>query len=482
MPNDFPKNLSDRHPNAHSPEDKLVNRATRVATRIEAQIIRFLKMSPSEIMKHIGTSRYSAFCTIRTPERREILIGLIGEKGFDELSEIITLFCPRLTGKTSHGALKTVMKAAFYEYIIQAKRSIEPQSIKDMLERAVVIVEAGHRKYLHHIPCIFFVEESPDVFYVGPVKFTRMESFVEGIGKELEPDDKEDGSEAVCNDEYYRRSLDYYREYSWVASVSIEKSDFEVSFKNAVFICDTALNVARVIFGRDRTKLIRLSTSQSEGLRSARIWHVDDTDIKCSLSSRAVSPPGPSNWYEYLNSDEGLGIKHVLGSVIEYSRVFMPHSELSSRLLDALSWFGDACLERSPAAAVVKYVTCIERLYFGSHQNGIKKRFSSRVAKILADFDCVGSSKVIDLAHQIYDVRSTLVHGALSPRAGEVDWPLGGAEQLARDCIFCACQLYVLILDAFHPETPEEFEDALVSYEVNGIDWCIDKVHRERVE
>jgi hypothetical protein len=466
---------TNRHKNAASLSDKLVSQASRAIKKIEIQIIRFHKMSWEEKKKYFNRHSMASFCTLRTPSGGELLYGAEGEKKFNELCKLLVRFAPQIDGKVSYGVIKESIKSAFCNVFVVNGKCADLESARRMLEESLGSVVLKLKSFEHHIPCIFFTEDSPDVFYIGPVKFTRMPTFLRSARENLKryAEDQAGLNETVGS--HFERSVAYYEEFSWVASITIEQCDFETSLENAVFNCNTALNVVRILFGRDRTKWIRLGTSNGESLKTARMWTVDNEGIQCSLSSRMRSPTGPSNWFEYLNGDQALQMKMFLGHIIEYSRVFKPHSELSSRLLDAINWFGDACLETSPAAAVVKYVTSIERLFFGSQYQGMKSTFSRRVSRILVDFECEGTGTALEAANKIYEVRSTLVHGAVSQRLNDDSWPLYLAEELAKNCLLCAEQMYVIIHHGFNPLTTADFESAFVQYEENGLLWCIEK-------
>jgi hypothetical protein len=466
---------TNKHENAASPSDKLVSQVSRAVKKIETQIVRFHKMPWEEKKKYFDKHGMSSFCTLKTPSGGELLYGAEGDERFNEICHLLVRFAPQIDGKVSYSVIKESVKSGFCDVFVVGGADVGLGSARKMLEHAMNSVVSKFKSFEHHIPCIFFTEDSPDIFYVGPVKFTKMSLFLRMTKDNLKKysEDKAGLSEVV--DSHFERSIAYYEEFPWVASVTIEQCDFATSLENAIFNCNTALNVVRILFGRDRTKWIRLGTSQGEPLKTANMWSVDNDEIQCSISSRIRSPSGPGNWFEYLNNDQGLEIKMFLGHIIEYSRVFKPHSELSSRLLDAINWFGDACLETSPAAAVVKYVTSIERLYFGSQYQGMKSKFSSRVSRILIDFECEGTGTALEAANKIYEVRSTLVHGAVSQRLNDDSWPLYLAEELARNCLFCAEQMYMIIHHGFNPLTTADFESAFVEYEKNGLLWCIEK-------
>lgn len=459
--------MSNKHPNASSPSEKLVGQSVKIAKKIARQIVRFQKMSHKELFAHFNGNKFSSLCSLKTPTA-ELFYGLDGSRFFLDLARVLILYAPELKQKINLDKVVVAVKKSYSIQFIVDGRPIENETIKDMFDFALEDIKSDFKKYTHYIPCVFFIHSSPDDFFLGPVRFVRSTAL---LSKTLPMEWHNHGDENTLE----QRSIKYFKEYPWVACVEVESCDFDASFEVAVFTCTTALNAIRVCFGSEATKLVRLSTESSEELRSAKIWASSDGKFECSHSSTFKSPYGPLNWYEYLNEQDGGRIKSFFGDIIHQVCALDDFSELSGRLIDSVNWFGDACLERSPAASIVKYVTAIERLYMASKDFGVKERFISRVSKILSDFELSTSDIARQDALKVYDLRSTLVHGGTSPRAGEKILPTAKAEELARGCILCSEQLYRVIFDAFDPKSPAELEEAMKTYEAEGLKWCIDK-------
>lgn len=461
--------MAPKHPNASTPTEKLIGQATRNLKKIEKQILRFLKMTEKELIAHFRSNRFSSLCSLELSPQKELFYGLEGWRCFLELAQVLLKYAPDLEGKTNLDEVVKALKNAYLDQFVRARKELEQDLVKEMLDLASSNIKSKFKKYVHHLPCILFVSPSPDSFSFGPVKFTRMPMFlVSNIPHEWVA--FEGGIKP-----WEQSTVEYYKGFPWVASVEVEPCDFDSSFKVAVYACDTALNAIRVFFGSEATKWLRLSTGTSDDLRTAKIWSYEGGQLQCSASFRIKSPPGPPNWYEWLNEENGGRIKLFLGHVIEYACALVEHSELSSRLIDSVNWFGDACKEPSPAASVVKFVTAIERLYFASTETGVKSRFVSRVSKILSDFELSAVGVAQQNASRIYDVRSTMVHGGSTQRINETILPQSEAEDIARGCIMCAEQLYRIIVDAFDPKSPEALEAAMKIYEKEGLQWCVDK-------
>jgi hypothetical protein len=109
---------------------------------------------------------------------------------------------------------------------------------------------------------------------------------------------------------------------------------------------------------------------------------------------------------------------------------------LSQRLLDSIHWFGEGVRETTDAARVIKYVTAMERLLMTQEHDDIAKIVAERTAAF-----CFAGDETQTLeqwradASKIYDLRSRLVHGAMSPAAREVRDGAYLAAKLARFAI-----------------------------------------------
>lgn len=460
--------MSNRHPNASSPLAKLLGQSTRISKKIAKQIIRFHRMSHTELIAHFNGNRFSSFCSLQTP-KNELFYGLEGRKLFFELAEALVKYAPELQGRVDLEKIIGAVKKSYVKQFIVGGMSIDNEAVKDMLEYALGDIKLSFDAYKHYIPCVLFVGSSPDEFSVGPVKFVRTSALFSSM---VPPGwDTQDNDEALDR----QTTIDYYKEYPWVACVEVGLCEYNASFEMAIYACATALNIIRVCLGSGVTDEVRLSTDASSDLKSAKIWGSSSGELEWSHSYKFKSPSGPSNWYESLNEGDGGRIKSFFGAVIEKTCTFGEHSELSGRLIDSVNWFGDACLERSPAASIVKYVTSIERLYLASSEFGVKSRFVNRVSKILSDFELSSDHLARQDASEVYNLRSTLVHGGSSPRTRETLLQKVKAEKLAQGCILCAEQLYLVIFDAFDPKSPEELEAAMRQYDAQGLQWCIDK-------
>jgi hypothetical protein len=112
---------------------------------------------------------------------------------------------------------------------------------------------------------------------------------------------------------------------------------------------------------------------------------------------------------------------------------------LCLRFIDALSWYGDAITEPSPAAKIIKFVTAIEgitRTGFERDDSG-NKRGVTKVVTLRAGilYSMVTEGRLGDSLPQvsaIYRCRSGLVHGSTSPFDDSITGSVPKAAEMAR--------------------------------------------------
>jgi hypothetical protein len=100
--------------------------------------------------------------------------------------------------------------------------------------------------------------------------------------------------------------------------------------------------------------------------------------------------------------------------------------ELNQRLLDALNWFGQAVVEQNAGAKVVKYTAALERLTVTGHvDDGLENLVIKRVAILNQDREDKPLEEIKKQLGELYQCRSDLMHGSLSPHAPFIN---AGAE------------------------------------------------------
>jgi len=187
------------------------------------------------------------------------------------------------------------------------------------------------------------------------------------------------------------------------------------------------------------------------------LWADSEDVVHAQLGSESIGPVGFENWHEGLAQDGGYELQvfgSALAPLVDPKEIYQLHA----RFIDAINWFGDAATDTEPTASVVKYAAAIERLLFGEYQTGRRKAFANRLKVILGAFDCDDTEHVHADALKVYDMRSALLHGASSPRDTEAQRLVVVAEKLARRSLFCAAQLYPMMMHAYKDLEPKKLE------------------------
>jgi hypothetical protein len=117
--------------------------------------------------------------------------------------------------------------------------------------------------------------------------------------------------------------------------------------------------------------------------------------------------------------------------------------ELNQRILDALNWFGQGVVEPNPGAQIVKHTAALERLTMTGHvDSGIESLIMDRVGFLNEDRPNKTEKEIQDEIGALYQFRSDLMHGTISPSHPSVTKMLPIARQIARWALLKAVQIF----------------------------------------
>lgn len=161
-----------------------------------------------------------------------------------------------------------------------------------------------------------------------------------------------------------------------------------------------------------------------------------------SMSNLPGGPPAPVDWDEIWNASDWIfnPIGEAIAAYVEPGRP-LTQPVLMNALFLSLWWFHDACRERSPLMAVVKFAASMDVLADGKKRRGITQFIEARRGANHRGSAILTSGETPDaLIANIYDyARSRTIHGS-NDRIGH-DWSQARsrAELLARLCLHMAC-------------------------------------------
>lgn len=484
-----------------APAAKVVRKSIRDLEFICGQILRFARMPPKQLLKHMAKRREDAFHMIPHPDGRgHLSCGIEAERRFGILADRVLEYEPQLSGRLSRSKTKDRVVAAFVQRVLREKKEVDAGTAEQILRDVSEGCKASLRTAEHFVPCVLFLYGGPDEFSIGPVTFSRRVAFfrsrraslkksvhasiqsnIEQVERAVEggfPRDRATTSEQSRH--FIRglqaRALKTFRQYPWIARVQVSECDHETGEDVAERAVGLAINSMRILLGARHTDRIRLAWSRSDALQTARMWAGPDGIFHVGVGSRADGQVGVENWYEGLTLSGGFELK-AFGSAFTPLVTCTPIRHVHQRILDAVNWFGDAATDPEPTASIVKYVSAIERAVFGSWQQGRTKDFASRLEALWKAYDCDGQETVGAEAREIYEARSRLLHGAVSPRDAGVDRLAVLSEKISRLTILCVLQLYPMMIKAYGDPDPEQLEEVMTRMRREGLGWLAKKAN-----
>lgn len=252
---------------------------------------------------------------------------------------------------------------------------------------------------------------------MGPVTFHSRAKFRRLLASSLWSDRHRFRKDTIA----FRRIIEYYGAFSWIAEISLRGFEEDKSKETAEAAVRSAVDCLHLLLGYQNTHRLRVGGSTQSWEKRAGIRKVEG-NLTWEVSSHSTTDAGSEEEWPRIFADAGyeraLGLcGTALRSIVE------PEIErpLSHRFLDAAQWFGEAVRETSKAAKVVKYVTALERILMTDEKADITTTVSSRAAAFCYAIPSKSSLNAWKSeAQRAYAIRSKLVHGSMSPEADEV--------------------------------------------------------------
>lgn len=235
--------------------------------------------------------------------------------------------------------------------------------------------------------------------------------------------------------------LQYLRSFGWMVSVKVPACSSSISKTRAELASRTAINIVRVWFGSGYAERMRLVHTEPATSAYTRYLTEDTEGIYLCWSRTSEGARVSEGWSDQV--DCGANTHHAMAGWLLRDIVFDERSEIIERLIDALSWFGDAAFEPSPGAKIAKLAMLLERLTITTSKFS-KRRFCRYVA-ILSLNDEQDFEAKYWAAYDFYNARSAVVHGGQSQFHSNHWLSLRQAEQMVVNCLFRAIEVYSVI-------------------------------------
>lgn len=312
---------------------------------------------------------------------------------------------------------ETVRRELTGRFVHQGREPDRTQATR-MLAAALRRAAADIADRTHFIPCRLFGGAGPVGLAVGPVAFRPAAGFRDAHGDAIAADPH---CAAVVEREF--------APWGWAAEVTVRGCDRTVSRERALLAVDGALDMLRLHAGAERAGVLGRAGAPGLPATAAGIWA--DSRGRLNAAPVAAAPCADALLQEFHAGDGRDWIDRAgetLRPLADPSLAW----PLAARFREAASWYGRGVAESYVAARIADFVTAIERAVVAGEHADLWRTVTRRAAILAAAAEGGELAAWRRRAKAIYEMRSQLVHGVLSPFAAEAAEAAPLAAVLAR--------------------------------------------------
>lgn len=349
-----------------------------------------------------------------------------------------------LSKRISLANVRKELATLFVLRFFKEEREVETKQI----DRLFSSTAKACRKYLeditHFIPCHLMSAKDPAFFKLGAVTFHNKKSMAGrvfnkgGVNKCADKNDEE----VKYQRSLLVRALRYYRNFRWVAEVTIPNCDRPTSSRLAEEAVTASINCLHLLLGVGNTSRMQLGGVNINGDSRAKLTigrsGVLEPSLSFSYLGEVIYQDG---WSEMLSEPRIIYFINLFNAALEITVDPDLDRPVSRRFIDAAQWFGEAVRDVGSATKTVKYVTSLERLLMTDERDDIASLVSKRVAALCFSPE-VSREEWFNRSKAAYDLRSRLVHGSISPASLDLDEGAANAASIAQIALTRAIEAF----------------------------------------
>lgn len=334
-------------------------------------------------------------------------------------------------GRIDPAAFAAIIRSELAGRFLHQGRKLDETQASRMLAACLRRARVDIENRTHFIPCRLWDAGGPASLAVGPVIFRRAGALREVLADAMGAD-PEFGA-------LFERD---FAPWPWGAEVCVRGCDRVVSRRRALAAVDGALDMLRLFAEPDDGRILgRAGAPGLPTVRPAGLWS-DEGGRLHPVRAAAEPVREGSTILQRAHGQEGgawLGrAGRALAPIADPSLQW----PLAARFREAASWFGEAVNESSAAGRVVQFVAAIERAVVVGDHAEVWRTVTRRAAVLAAGAGGGDVAALLCEAKSLYECRSLIVHGAMSPFAPEVGAMAPTAARLARDVLHGALDFY----------------------------------------
>ncbi|MNQ75403.1 hypothetical protein D3C85_901990 [compost metagenome] len=349
-----------------------------------------------------------------------------------------------LSKRVSLANVRKELATLFVLRFFKEEREIETKQIDRLLSSTAKACQKYLEDITHFIPCHLMSAKDPSFFTLGAVTFHNKTSMARrvlnrgGLSKGLEKTDEQEKHKRSL----LVRALRYYRNFRWVAEVTIPKCDGPTSSRLAEEAVTASLNCLHLLLGVGNTSRMQLGGVNINGDSRAKLTigrsGVLEPSLSFSYLGEVIYRDG---WSEMLSEPRIIYFIKLFNAALEVTIDPDLDRPVSRRFIDAAQWFGEAARDVGSATKTVKYVTSLERLLMTDERDDIASLVSQRVAALCFSPE-VSRDEWFNRSKAAYDLRSRLVHGSISPASLDLDEGAANAASVAQMALTRAIEAF----------------------------------------
>lgn len=268
----------------------------------------------------------------------------------------------------------------------------------------------------YYIPCHIGNDKTPKAFQIGDVKFKLMKDFIREISPNIEK--YKTSHPADLKIDLSNEAIKYYKSFDWVADIKVSKSSVMISRQKAERIVQLTLDSIHVGLRSYHSKYIRMLGPNMFVDRRGEISSDMEGNLNITGFVSWKTSKLPDNWGQLLTSSAMADFYNLVGIAISEGTTPEPFPrQMSNRLIDALTWYGQAARDEHFPSQTVKFVTAMERLLItpSEKEKEVSQIFRNRGAALASFLSRENYSDLLSMFKDVYSLRSAIVHGSRSP-------------------------------------------------------------------
>lgn len=373
---------------------------------------------------------------VRDPDHGHMTCGRLASRRILEIMKRQVEDDPNLVGRVSINNATKLFKDTVIKAIRSESQDIGPPWVAHYLAvlRRILRMRLKRRRYV--VPCTMLENDEPEHFTIGPIEFMRRNVWLRQNENAIREANFGESTEHIVND---------INEFTWIMIIPMEKCDPDVGRDRAHLAGIAALNILRLFVPRGAARYFGIMTAKAQRRRWSGL-SFDDEGLNCQISLN-WKPHLGDEWMQFISTPNWIrdnAAQAIIALTTDFDQL-----PLRQRFLDALYWYGEACIDESEAGVIVKVAAAIERLTITENSKGFRNKFARRGGYLCslapANFKSDNDLSTKGYLYRLYNCRSRLMHGSGSPMTLYEPFPSNDAIELARQAIVGALVFFANI-------------------------------------